>query len=80
MRNRNKYHSKDEEREWPLIGNGRPEKDGLKKSRRKKRRFQPRRDQHLKYSFCPACKSYKDEFGSGYSWIDYKWFSSKNKI
>jgi hypothetical protein len=32
MRNRNKYHSKDEEREWPLIGNGRPGKDGLKKT------------------------------------------------
>jgi len=35
-----------------------------------KKKFRARKDQHPKYSLCPSCKDYKEEFGSGSSWID----------
>jgi predicted Zn-ribbon and HTH transcriptional regulator len=37
-----------------------------------KKTFQARNDQHKKYSYCPRCKSLKEDFESGSSWIDYR--------
>lgn len=39
MRNRNKYHLKNEEREWPLDWKREARKRRIEKNRRKKRRF-----------------------------------------
>jgi NAD-dependent SIR2 family protein deacetylase len=36
-----------------------------------KKKFPIKKDQHPKFSLCPACKSFKEEFGSGSSWIDH---------
>jgi len=40
-----------------------------------KKKFRARKNQHPKYSLCPSCKTYKDDFESGSSWIDYRFLA-----
>ena len=42
-----------------------------------KKKLRARKGQHPKYSLCPSCKDYKEEFGSGSSWMDYKYIVPK---
>jgi hypothetical protein len=35
-----------------------------------KKKFKAGKNQHLKYSICPVCKKYKEEFERGEFWID----------
>jgi len=42
-----------------------------------KKKFTARKEQHPRYSLCPVCKNYKEELGSGYSWIEYRYKGPK---
>lgn len=45
-----------------------------------KKKFRARKNQHPKYSICPSCKTYKDNFGLGFSWIDYRLSVSERRF
>jgi translation initiation factor 2 beta subunit (eIF-2beta)/eIF-5 len=35
-----------------------------------KKKFKVGKNQHAKYSICPVCKKYKEEFERGEFWVD----------
>jgi hypothetical protein len=85
VRNFKAFYEKGDDRDWQEVTGEesmkrRDEKlfsrkrDNLAKQAkcfRCKKKFSPKANQHPKYSLCPKCKSYREEFGSGLSWIDH---------